>query len=152
MLLPSEIFVYLEVFLNPEILYSKSHKQYFYNRHLIHNFTEEYFNEEVAKILKNINFQLRSGKKNEKFLKMLLNITSQNIELFKKIYHTNLNDFKNLKHDEIPLEITQSLHLSDEPFSRNDIQNTTDKYITTLKKRVENKNKDLGSEFTYLVE
>jgi site-specific recombinase XerD len=30
--------------------------------------------------------------------------------------------------------------------------NTTDKYITTLKKRVENKNKDLGSEFTYLME
>jgi len=30
--------------------------------------------------------------------------------------------------------------------------NTTDKYITTLKKRVENKNKDLGNEFTYLME
>jgi site-specific recombinase XerD len=30
--------------------------------------------------------------------------------------------------------------------------NTTDKYITTLKKRVENKNKDLGSEFSYLME
>jgi hypothetical protein len=30
--------------------------------------------------------------------------------------------------------------------------NTTDKYITTLKKRAENKNKDLGSAFTYLME